>query len=346
MVEKEELLEVSDCLSNCFFFFSSRRRHTRLQGDWSSDVCSSDLDRRAPFAIDPQRVVQHLEQHHVIDRLLEEVEGAVLQRGARRRDIAVSGEYHYRHVEPALAQRALQLEPGHARHAQIRQHTARLVGLVSPEEGFGVGEQLRAQALERQQQGERVAHTRIIVDQKDRARDIHHRLVCGLGRVARRMTKLAPPRRPGSLHKSPPRWRRRLRLRESPSPMLLILLVTNGSNNRCVRPARIPGPESSTRINTSVPRTSAATSMHRGRGPPAGSASNASSELVSRLWMTISSCVRSTMTRGRPAPRIWNSTALRRMRSCSAFATRSEEHTSELQSPCNLVCRLLLEKKK
>src|SRR5256885_17268647 len=29
---------------HCFvFFFSSRRRHTRLQGDWSSDVCSSDL---------------------------------------------------------------------------------------------------------------------------------------------------------------------------------------------------------------------------------------------------------------------------------------------------------------
>src|SRR5256885_6753965 len=30
----------------------------------------------------------------------------------------------------------------------------------------------------------------------------------------------------------------------------------------------------------------------------------------------------------------------------SAAADRSEEHTSELQSPCNLVCRLLLEKKK
>src|SRR5256885_8105220 len=28
------------------FFFSSRRRHTRLQGDWSSDVCSSDLVRK------------------------------------------------------------------------------------------------------------------------------------------------------------------------------------------------------------------------------------------------------------------------------------------------------------
>src|SRR5688572_32115835 len=34
-----------------FFFFSSRRRHTRFDCDWSSDVCSSDLDESAgrPF---------------------------------------------------------------------------------------------------------------------------------------------------------------------------------------------------------------------------------------------------------------------------------------------------------
>src|SRR2546426_1488799 len=32
--------------------------------------------------------------------------------------------------------------------------------------------------------------------------------------------------------------------------------------------------------------------------------------------------------------------------SSACKAERSEEHTSELQSPCNLVCRLLLEKKK
>src|SRR2546426_12561504 len=32
------------------FFFSSRRRHTRLQGDWSSDVCSSDLPRSQVLA--------------------------------------------------------------------------------------------------------------------------------------------------------------------------------------------------------------------------------------------------------------------------------------------------------
>src|SRR5256885_6432744 len=39
-------LDVLSVLYDCsyiFFFFSSRRRHTRLQGDWSSDVCSSDL---------------------------------------------------------------------------------------------------------------------------------------------------------------------------------------------------------------------------------------------------------------------------------------------------------------
>src|SRR5437763_12509359 len=32
-------------MSGCIvFFFSSRRRHTRYIGDWSSDVCSSDLE--------------------------------------------------------------------------------------------------------------------------------------------------------------------------------------------------------------------------------------------------------------------------------------------------------------
>src|SRR5256885_7477032 len=40
-------------------------------------------------------------------------------------------------------------------------------------------------------------------------------------------------------------------------------------------------------------------------------------------------------------------THLHPLLSCAAGAgaARSEEHTSELQSPCNLVCRLLLEKK-
>src|SRR5215204_7238666 len=35
-----------------FFFFSSRRRHTRSLCDWSSDVCSSDLELDQPALLD------------------------------------------------------------------------------------------------------------------------------------------------------------------------------------------------------------------------------------------------------------------------------------------------------
>src|SRR2546430_4341883 len=37
-----------DLLVLCYFFFSSRRRHTRFDCDWSSDVCSSDLSVSGP----------------------------------------------------------------------------------------------------------------------------------------------------------------------------------------------------------------------------------------------------------------------------------------------------------
>src|SRR6266850_3644516 len=53
-----------------FFFFSSRRRHTRLQGDWSSDVCSSDLAVRVADQDDGLRLAgQHaLRRSHVIGK--------------------------------------------------------------------------------------------------------------------------------------------------------------------------------------------------------------------------------------------------------------------------------------
>src|SRR2546430_14316604 len=35
----------SESYASCVFFFSSRRRHTRFDCDWSSDVCSSDLSK-------------------------------------------------------------------------------------------------------------------------------------------------------------------------------------------------------------------------------------------------------------------------------------------------------------
>src|SRR6516162_11139468 len=58
------------------FFFSSRRRHTSLQGDWSSDVCSSDLrlrhaDRHRPalrgpaVGVPPQELLLRSEERRV-----------------------------------------------------------------------------------------------------------------------------------------------------------------------------------------------------------------------------------------------------------------------------------------
>src|SRR5207249_6133014 len=52
----------------CFFFFSSRRRHTRSKRDWSSDVCSSDLAR------------------HAMGRSQPALPGGALQPGAARAD--------------------------------------------------------------------------------------------------------------------------------------------------------------------------------------------------------------------------------------------------------------------
>src|SRR5436189_5191452 len=59
-----------------FFFFSSRRRHTRYIGDWSSDVCSSDLPYPHKFqvTVDLRQFLKDYEK---------------LQKGEQSRDIEV-----------------------------------------------------------------------------------------------------------------------------------------------------------------------------------------------------------------------------------------------------------------
>src|SRR2546430_13092909 len=60
----------------CFFFFSSRRRHTRFDCDWSSDVCSSDLHfRRMLDALAPRHVGN---VNQAVDVVLDLDEGAEL----------------------------------------------------------------------------------------------------------------------------------------------------------------------------------------------------------------------------------------------------------------------------
>src|SRR5207248_5074808 len=52
------------------FFFSSRRRHTSSYGDWSSDVCSSDLSRLLSFLgilLELRQQRQGLDRRHAID---------------------------------------------------------------------------------------------------------------------------------------------------------------------------------------------------------------------------------------------------------------------------------------
>src|SRR5256886_4604996 len=58
------------CTHFFFFFFSSRRRHTRFDCDWSSDMCSSDLERarglgRPHDLAAPEQLVPGTEQRMV-----------------------------------------------------------------------------------------------------------------------------------------------------------------------------------------------------------------------------------------------------------------------------------------
>src|SRR5256885_14422296 len=74
------------------FFFSSRRRHTRLQGDWSSDVCSSDLCYPAGEDGEPRQSIQpaapvplrHVDLGAWTDRSEERRVGKSVDLGGRR----------------------------------------------------------------------------------------------------------------------------------------------------------------------------------------------------------------------------------------------------------------------
>src|SRR4051794_41854010 len=80
------------CSSVDSFFFSSRRRHTRWTGDWSSDVCSSDLPTRGLPADGRPRVGGDLDQveialARVVERLVRSEErrvGKSVDLGGRR----------------------------------------------------------------------------------------------------------------------------------------------------------------------------------------------------------------------------------------------------------------------
>src|SRR5256885_9834591 len=69
-----------------------------------------------------------------------------------------------------------------------------------------------------------------------------------------------------------------------------------------------------------------------------------SEKMVGQGWGMLIECVSGSRAISLPASAA--AVAKSMLRISTAYGRRSEEHTSELQSPCNLVCRLLLEKKK
>src|SRR2546430_8131364 len=121
-----------------FFFFSSRRRHTRFDCDWSSDVCSSDLQAvgrlRARQLVGRQLGVELA--RHVVAHL----SGTAAQHGGAALELEARGPLDGRHhleddllelplaayflgplfASPAAERRAhppgRELEPPHSRH--------------------------------------------------------------------------------------------------------------------------------------------------------------------------------------------------------------------------------------
>src|SRR2546430_8765611 len=127
---------ISDSLTG--FFFSSRRRHTRFDCDWSSDVCSSDLDLSG-LGMGSERM--HTLTNHVAEGLTvldvapsrDEIEGHIVEVGAgnwRRPVLVLGGDGAYVPTRPSSARGR---RPGQGRYRAKR---ARWQGQWRDAKGF------------------------------------------------------------------------------------------------------------------------------------------------------------------------------------------------------------------
>src|SRR5215471_11998629 len=116
-----------------FFFFSSRRRHTRSLRDWSSDVCSSDLGggRSGSMTItDPLAAGSKLQraEYHLRDGYTKQV---IIPGGAYvvAEDIAICGQAGQRYPDNGFIGTGLPCQPVlHLAEVFYHQHAGDLAG--------------------------------------------------------------------------------------------------------------------------------------------------------------------------------------------------------------------------
>src|SRR5690606_40215616 len=75
-----------------FFFFSSRRRHTRFSRDWSSDVCSSDLAYAINLLVAGLQLLSYGRRH---DNISPACHGSTLGFGPENHSLEIHHELHF-----------------------------------------------------------------------------------------------------------------------------------------------------------------------------------------------------------------------------------------------------------
>jgi hypothetical protein len=123
-----------------------------------------------------QRGQRTVHQFVVVERLLDEIEGALLDRAHRHRHVAVAGQEDDRHVVAVLVQPAEQFEPAHAVHADVQQQTAAVRDLAAGDQRLGRGPGAHCVAARTEQPAQRVADGFVVVDDEDLAHRLTPRL--------------------------------------------------------------------------------------------------------------------------------------------------------------------------
>src|SRR5437868_13755440 len=106
-----------------FFFFSSRRRHTRSKRDWSSDVCSSDLQQLSSVSTENQS----LKELH--SRVTDQAKNLASEWGTRRQALAADNQRLHSELQQATKPLELSREREKQWQAQVYKLQDELRGL-------------------------------------------------------------------------------------------------------------------------------------------------------------------------------------------------------------------------